>query len=124
MLPDGPGLRDLLNYLWKTYEKPIYITENGFPVKDENDLPTEKAIHDTDRIEYFQQYTKAVLEAVTEDDVPVKGYFGWSLLDNFEWAEGYQIRFGVTRVDYDTQQRTPKDSAAFLTKWFKEHIQT
>lgn len=54
------------------------VTENGFPVKDENSMPAEEAIHDPDRIEYFQQYTKALLEAVTEDGVDVRGYFGWS----------------------------------------------
>jgi len=120
----GPGFRSLLNYLWKTYQKPIYVTENGFPVKGEDDLLVEEAVHDKDRIEYFAAYTNALLEAVTEDGVDVRGYFGWSLLDNFEWAEGYRIRFGVTYVDYKTQKRTPKDSAAFLTKWFNEHIAT
>ncbi|KAI0084718.1 intracellular family 1 beta glucosidase [Irpex rosettiformis] len=119
----GPGFRSLLNYLWKTYEKPIYVTENGFPVKGENGLSLEEAINDIDRQDYFAQYTKALLEAVTEDGVDVKGYFGWSLLDNFEWAEGYKVRFGVTHVDYNTQKRTPKGSAAILTKWFNEHIQ-
>ncbi|KAI0070535.1 beta-glucosidase 1A [Panus rudis PR-1116 ss-1] len=119
----GPGFRDLLNYLWKTYKKPIYVTENGFPVKGENDLPVDQAIHDNDRVEYFQQYTHALKEAVTLDGVDVRGYFGWSLLDNFEWAEGYKIRFGVTHVDYNSQKRTPKDSSMFLTKWFKENIQ-
>ncbi|KAH8101880.1 intracellular family 1 beta glucosidase [Cristinia sonorae] len=119
-----PGFRSLLNYLWKTYEKPIYVTENGFPVKGENDIPVEDAVHDTDRVEYFAGYTNALLEAVTQDGVDVRGYFGWSLLDNFEWADGYRIRFGVTHVDFKTQKRTPKESAAFLTKFFKDHIET
>ncbi|CAL1708994.1 unnamed protein product [Somion occarium] len=118
----GPGFRNLLNYLWKTYQKPIYVTENGFAVKNENNVTSQEAIHDKDRAEYFEQYTKALLQAVTEDGADVRGYFGWSLLDNFEWADGYLVRFGVTRVDYDTQRRTPKDSAAFLSKWFKDHI--
>ncbi|EKM56612.1 glycoside hydrolase family 1 protein [Phanerochaete carnosa HHB-10118-sp] len=119
----GPGFRWLLNYLWKAYEKPIYVTENGFPVKGENDLFVEEAVNDIDRQEYFREYAEALLQAVTEDGADVRGYFGWSLLDNFEWAEGYKIRFGVTHVDYTTQKRTPKKSAEFLTQWFKEHIE-
>lgn len=57
-----------------------------------------------------------LLAAVTEDGVPVKGYFAWSLLDNFEWAEGYVPRFGVTYVNYETGKRTPKESARFITE--------
>ncbi|OSX63480.1 glycoside hydrolase family 1 protein [Postia placenta MAD-698-R-SB12] len=137
-----PGFRSLLNYLWKTYEKPIYVTENGFAVKNENVLPLEGVVLDTDRIDYFDGYANAMLQAVVEDGVPVKGYFGWSLLDNFEWADGYETRFGVTYVDYKTQKRTPKQSSQFLKKvcvahpvfvpldphtfislqWFPEHI--
>ncbi|KAF9450197.1 glycoside hydrolase family 1 protein [Macrolepiota fuliginosa MF-IS2] len=90
------------------------VTENGFAVRNENDIPVEEAVHDTDRVNYFKGYTQALLEAVNIDGVNVKGYFAWSLLDNFEWADGYQTRFGVTYVDYATQKRTPKDSAWFL----------
>ncbi|CDO75757.1 hypothetical protein BN946_scf184921.g33 [Trametes cinnabarina] len=108
------GFRSLLNYLWKTYKLPIYVTENGFPVKGENALPVDKAVNDVDRIEYFEGYADAMLRAVTEDGVPVKGYFAWSLLDNFEWADGYDTRFGVTHVNFETQKRTPKDSYGFL----------
>ncbi|CCM00730.1 uncharacterized protein FIBRA_02770 [Fibroporia radiculosa] len=117
-----PGFRKLLNYLWETYKKPIYITENGFAAKNENILPLEVVLHDKDRVEYFEGYANAMLEAVHEDGVSVKGYFGWSLLDNFEWADGYETRFGVTYVDYATQKRYPKDSARALQKWFTEHI--
>ncbi|KAI0765346.1 beta-glucosidase 1A [Fomes fomentarius] len=118
----APGFRSLLNYLWKTYQKPIYVTENGYPVKNENALPVEQAVHDADRIDYYNGYANALLQAVTEDGVTVKSYFAWSLLDNFEWADGYDTRFGTTYVDYTTQKRTPKDSTTFLTKWFKERI--
>ncbi|KAF9493202.1 beta-glucosidase 1A [Pleurotus eryngii] len=114
----------LLNYLHKTYNKPIYVTENGFAVKNESGLSVEEAIHDGDRVEYYRAYSQALLDAVCTDGVDVKGYFGWSLLDNFEWAEGYTVRFGVTYVDYATQRRYPKDSAKFLTKWFNSHIST
>ncbi|KAI0944871.1 Beta-glucosidase 1A [Taiwanofungus camphoratus] len=118
----SPGFRTLLNYLWKTYEKPIYVTENGFAVKNENVLPVEKVLHDIDRVHYFEGYANALLQSVHEDGVQVKGYFAWSLMDNFEWADGYETRFGVTYVDYRTQKRYPKDSSRFLKKWFTEHI--
>ncbi|KZS88053.1 glycoside hydrolase family 1 protein [Sistotremastrum niveocremeum HHB9708] len=116
------GFRALLNYLWKRYKMPIYVTENGFAVKNENSLPIEKAQNDTDRVEYFEGATESLIKAVTEDGVDIRSYFAWSLLDNFEWADGYDTRFGVTYVDYKTQQRYPKASAKFLVKWFGEHI--
>ncbi|KAI0646480.1 beta-glucosidase 1A [Trametes meyenii] len=117
-----PGFRSLLNHLWETYKLPIYVTENGFPVKNENTLPFDEVIRDTDRIDYFKGYTDALLRAVTEDGVSIKGYFAWSILDNFEWADGYDTRFGVTYVDYATQARSSKLSYDFLKKWFADHI--
>ncbi|KAL5513834.1 BGL1B_2 [Sanghuangporus vaninii] len=118
----GPGLRAHLSYLWEIYKKPIYVTENGFCVAGESNKPLEEALHDTDRVEYFQTMCENLEKAVTEDGVDIRGYFAWSLLDNFEWAEGYGPRFGVTYVDYETLKRYPKDSAHFLSKWFEEHI--
>ncbi|KDQ22429.1 glycoside hydrolase family 1 protein [Pleurotus ostreatus PC15] len=108
------------NGIPSTYNKPIYVTENGFAVKNESGLSVEEAIHDGDRVEYYRAYSQALLDAVCTDAVDVKGYFGWSLLDNFEWAEGYTVRFGVTYVDYATQKRYPKDSAKFLTEVTRE----
>ncbi|KAF6758049.1 beta-glucosidase [Ephemerocybe angulata] len=121
-LQDYPdGFRQLLNYIWKRYKMPIYVTENGFAVKGENDMPVEEAVKDYDRIHYFQGTTKALLDAINVDDVDIRSYFPWSLLDNFEWADGYTTRFGITYVDYETQKRYPKESARFLVKWFTEH---
>jgi len=116
-----PGFRALLNYVWKTYKKPIFVTENGFAVKDESSLTPAEAIKDTDRVEYFRGYTQALLEASAIDGVDIRSYFAWSLLDNFEWAEGYRVRFGVTYVDYKTQERFPKDSSKFLKQWYHLH---
>ncbi|THU82827.1 glycoside hydrolase family 1 protein [Dendrothele bispora CBS 962.96] len=114
-LQDYPqGFRSLLNYLWKRYHLPIYVTENGFAVKDEDAMPRDQALQDTARVNYFKGTTKALLEAVLEDGVDIRAYFPWSLLDNFEWADGYVTRFGLTYVDYDTQERYPKESAWFL----------
>ncbi|CAE6430043.1 unnamed protein product [Rhizoctonia solani] len=119
--PDG--FRALLNYIWKKYKLPIYITENGFAVKDEDSKPLLDALADKDRVEYFDGNTKAVLAAVNEDGVDIKAYFPWSFMDNFEWADGYGTRFGVTYVDYETQKRYPKDSAKFLVRWFQDNVE-
>ncbi|KAJ3562816.1 hypothetical protein NP233_g9340 [Leucocoprinus birnbaumii] len=122
-LQDYPeGFRALLNYLYKRYKLPIYVTENGFSVKDESLMPREQAVVDTDRVNYFRGTTASLLAAINEDGVDVRAYFPWSLLDNFEWADGYVTRFGVTYVDYETQERYPKESAKFLVKWFDEHL--
>ncbi|KAJ2920434.1 hypothetical protein H1R20_g8959, partial [Candolleomyces eurysporus] len=120
-LQDYPdGFRALLNYLWKRYKLPIYVTENGFSVKNESDVNADEAVKDFDRVHYFQGTTKALLDAINVDGVDIRAYFPWSFLDNLEWADGYTTRFGVTYVDFETQKRYPKDSARFLIKWFKE----
>ena len=94
--------------LWNVKE--IYITENG---TSSSDVPAEDGkVYDTDRIMYLRNYISQLQRAVA-DGVPVKGYFLWSLMDNFEWADGYTNRFGLHYVDYATQRRTPKLSAAF-----------
>ncbi|KAG9094976.1 Beta-glucosidase 1B [Ceratobasidium sp. UAMH 11750] len=63
------------------------------------------------------------MDAVFVDGVKIESYFPWSFLDNFEWADGYGTRFGVTYVDYNTQKRYPKDSAKFLIKWFNQNVE-
>ncbi len=85
---------------------PIYITENGAAMADEI---TDGVVNDQDRVDYYQQHLNAVNDAIAQG-VSVKGYFAWSLMDNFEWAEGYLKRFGIVHVDYDTQVRTIKNS--------------
>lgn len=98
------------------------VTENGFAVKDEDKMSVEQALADHDRVQYFKGNTAAIVAAVNEDGVDIRAYFAWSLLDNFEWADGYVTRFGLTYVDYETQKRYPKDSAKFFVQWFKEHL--
>lgn len=116
------GFRQLLKYIYKRYKMPIYVTENGFAMMNETSMPIDQAVNDTDRIEYFRGNCEALLAAITEDGVDIRSYFAWSLLDNFEWADGYSTRFGVTYVDYETQERYPKESGKFVSKWFKEHL--
>ena len=98
----------LINDLWNV--KAIYITENGASSSDT--LATDGHVYDTDRVMFLRNYLTQLRRAVA-DGVPVKGYFLWSLMDNFEWADGYGKRFGITYVDFATQKRTPKLSASF-----------
>lgn len=89
----------------------IYIFENGVSVPHENDLPIAVAVHDDFRVNFYREYLSNIIEAITVDGVNLKSYFGWSLLDNFEWGDGYQTRFGMTFVDYkNNQKRYIKDS--------------
>ncbi|MDT0186135.1 family 1 glycosylhydrolase [Microbacterium sp. ARD31] len=110
---DPDAFRRLLVRLRDDYDAPpIYITENGAMA---DDVVEDGAIHDVGRQHYIEQHLHAVLDAIDEG-VDVRGYFVWSLMDNFEWSYGYAHRFGIVHVDYDTQVRTPKDSAL----WFAE----
>tara|TARA_B110000196_G_scaffold122232_1_gene105976 strand:+ start:3630 stop:4958 length:1329 start_codon:yes stop_codon:yes gene_type:complete len=98
---------DLLVSLNKTYTlPPIYITENGAAMPD---TYNNGAVNDLDRLSYYNTHLNAVHNAI-EQGVVIHGYFAWSLMDNFEWAEGYLKRFGIVYVDYKTQQRTIKNS--------------
>jgi beta-glucosidase len=93
----------------------LYVTENGAAFDDA--LDAEGRVDDRDRIAYLEQYLGSVARAVAEG-VPVRGYFVWSLLDNFEWAEGYGRRFGIVYVDYATLRRIPKSSFG----WYRDVI--
>ena len=86
----------------------MYVTENGCAFHDYADPSGD--VHDPERIEYLAQYLAAVKRAI-DDGADVRGYFVWSLLDNFEWTDGYSQRFGLVYVDYPSQQRTMKASA-------------
>ena len=83
-------------------------------------MNTEGKVSDSDRIEYLSSYLRAAARAI-KDGVNLKGYFAWSLLDNFEWACGFSERFGIVYVDYQTQKRTPKQSFFYLKKVFKKN---
>jgi beta-glucosidase len=108
------GLTRLLRRVSDEYAAPagttLFITENGAAYDDELVIDAgEKRVHDADRTEFVRVHLGAVLDAI-DAGVDVRGYFYWSLLDNFEWAWGYEKRFGIVHVDYDTQERTLKDS--------------
>lgn len=108
------GLYNLLQRLHSDYNPPaIYITENGSAYEDV--LTPDGKIHDARRTAYLQSHLQAVQHAI-EDGVPVKGYFAWSFMDNFEWAFGYSKRFGLYFVDYETQQRYLKDSGRYYAQ--------
>ena len=112
--PDG--LHALLTRVADEYAPPaIYVTENGAAFGDVRGH--DGRVHDPERTDYLQTHVDAVARAVA-DGVPVKGYFVWSLLDNFEWAHGYSKRFGIVYVDYPTLERVPKDSFY----WYRDFI--
>ena len=105
---DESGLYDLLQQVSKDHPGlPMMITENGSSWADE--VSEDGSVHDPQRVDYLRRHLTAAHQAI-QDGVDLRGYFCWSLLDNFEWAYGYSKRFGIVRVDYDTQQRTVKDS--------------
>lgn len=109
------GCRKLLEWIAGRYDNPdLYITENGCAYGDE---PIDGQVNDTRRIEFYQAYLEECANAI-DNGVNLKGYFAWSLMDNFEWASGYGMRFGLHHVDFATGTRTPKDSA----KWFSTFL--
>jgi beta-glucosidase len=112
-----PGsLTELLARVHRDYpDQPLMITENGAAFDDV--VAADGSVHDEDRIEYLRDHIGAVHAAI-ERGVDLRGYFVWSLMDNFEWAWGYSKRFGIVRVDYPTGTRTVKDSA----RWYREVI--
>jgi beta-glucosidase len=108
----------LLVDLGATYpDLPLIITENGAAFHD--DVPEDGRVHDAARVDYLHSHISAVHDAM-EAGVDLRGYFVWSLMDNFEWGYGFDRRFGIVRVDYDTLERSWKDSAF----WYRELIRT
>ncbi|SFN40251.1 GH1 family beta-glucosidase [Mycetocola miduiensis] len=108
------GLHELLVRLGREYPTipPLFVTENGSAYDDV--VSEDGQVHDTERTKYLVDHVQAVSDALA-DGADVRGYFVWSLLDNFEWSWGYDKRFGIVRVDYDTQERTIKDSGLTYT---------
>lgn len=112
----APAFEDILLRIKNDYHpKEIFITENGSAW---DDRVTDGEISDQDRIDYLTRHLDAMFSA-KQKGVPINGYFAWSLLDNFEWAYGYDKRFGIIHVDYQTQKRTPKSSAYYYRERIK-----
>jgi beta-glucosidase len=104
-------------FYYERYKLPIVITENGTSVPDW--IALDGKVHDPQRIDFMQRYLRELARARGEG-ADVRGYFAWSLMDNFEWAEGYRQRFGLIYVDFATQRRTRKDSFG----WYREVIRS
>jgi beta-glucosidase len=110
------GLTELLVRLKNDYSPPpLWVTENGAAFKDKLE---NGHVHDAQRTEYLQAHIRAVWDAI-QKGVNVGSYFAWSLMDNFEWASGYEKRFGIVYVDYETQERCLKDSAIWYESFLK-----
>ncbi|XWS34177.1 hypothetical protein CRYUN_Cryun21dG0018100 [Craigia yunnanensis] len=114
------GMRGVMKYIKEKYGNPlVIITENGMDDPNMILTPIEDALKDEKRIKYHTDYLTNLLAAIKEDGCNVKGYFAWSLLDNWEWNAGYTSRFGLYFVDYnDNLKRYPKDSVT----WFKNFL--
>ncbi|GAA5181344.1 GH1 family beta-glucosidase [Rugosimonospora acidiphila] len=111
---DAPGLVEVLRRVHDEYpELPLYVTENGAAFDDVPDA--EGRVDDLDRVGFLDGHLRACYQAISEG-VPLRGYFAWSLLDNFEWAWGYEKRFGMVYVDYTTQRRVFKASGAWYAQ--------
>jgi beta-glucosidase len=109
---DEQGLHDVLTRVHREYPAiPLFVTENGAAFPDEPAL--DGTVADPDRVAYLDSHFRAAHRAIA-DGVDLRGYFVWTLMDNFEWGHGYTKRFGLVHIDYDTLKRTPKDSA----RWY------
>ena len=110
---DGRSLYWTVRFLYERYQLPILVTENGMCREDR--LQKDGTIEDGERIRFMQDYLKNLERAVAEG-IPVLGYHYWSLMDNFEWAEGYDPRFGLIYVDYASGERRIKRSGYYYKK--------
>jgi len=116
---DPDGLAEILERVARDYgDVPLYVTENGSAWFDE--VSADGEVEDADRTDYLSGHLDACARALTRG-VPLRGYFAWSLLDNFEWAEGYAIRFGLVYVDFATQERIVKASGHWYARFIAKH---
>ena len=111
-------LRWAPKFLYERYKLPFYISENGMSAHDVVSL--DGRVHDSNRIDFLNRYINEY-EKAADEGVDAEGFFLWSFMDNFEWASGYNERFGIVYVDYNTQERIPKDSAYWYKEWIEKH---
>ena len=110
---DGRCLYWTIRFVYDRYGLPVMVTENG--MSNDDAISADGQVHDEKRVGYIREYLENVKRACDEG-YPVTGYLYWSLLDNFEWAKGYKPRFGIVHMNYETMERTPKDSTLFYRK--------
>ncbi|EEF43903.1 beta-glucosidase, putative [Ricinus communis] len=114
------GMENIVTYIKERYNNiPMFITENGFGEKENHSTSMNFLLNDVKRVEYLSSYLES-LETAVRKGADIRGYFAWSLLDNFEWRDGYTVRFGLYHVDFSTLKRTQKLSAT----WYKDYIST
>ncbi|KAL3503981.1 hypothetical protein ACH5RR_033822 [Cinchona calisaya] len=114
------GIWDLLIYIKRTYNNPIiYITENGIDEVNNATLTLRQSLQDNFRINYYYRHLQFVRQAI-KNGVQIRGYYGWSILDNFEWASGYTVRFGINYVDYKTLHRFRKLSSFWFERFLRK----
>ena len=104
-------------FFTERYKLPFYLSENGTASNDV--LTPDGKVHDNDRINFLSSYLSE-LERASDNGADVRGYFLWTLMDNFEWSHGYIPRFGIVYTNYDTMERVPKDSAFWYRDYIKE----
>ncbi|KAL2931525.1 Beta-glucosidase 47 [Bienertia sinuspersici] len=115
------GMEKIVTYLKKRYSNtPMFITENGYAQESLQNSSINGLLNDSKRVEYMADYLDSLLRTI-EKGADVRGYFAWSLLDNFEWLWGYTRRFGLYYVDYDTLKRSPKLSVAWYREFISKH---
>ncbi|KAJ8619924.1 hypothetical protein MRB53_028453 [Persea americana] len=115
------GMEKMIMYLKERYNNiPIFVAENGYPDENDPNAPIEFFLYDDNRVKYMRSYLDALVRAIRKG-ADVRGYFTWSLLDNFEWIFGYTKRFGLYHVDFTTLKRTPKFSATWYKQFIAEH---
>merc|ERR1712039_383083 len=116
----GPGLGELVNWYHNRYSgRRFVITENGWGNASQtlvNGVDSE--LDDTERCNFYRDYLGNLSAVAARNHIQVDAYFAWSLMDNYEWSDGFSTRFGLTYIDYKTQQRIPKKSA----RWFQKHV--
>lgn len=115
---DGRCLYWTIRHYWDRYHLPVMVTENGMAANDT--VSKDGHVHDAERVDFLHQFLPGIKHAI-EEGIPVLGYQHWSVMDNFEWCEGYGPRFGLIHVDYQTQKRTLKDSAYEYARIIREN---
>ena len=116
------GIRKALSYISQKYKAPLYVTKNGMDDEDDENLPLHEILDDKLGARYFNGYVASVCQAI-KDGADVRGYFAWSLLDNFEWTQGYTKRIGLVYVDYKNGlTQRPKSSAYWFSKWCSSFV--